>query len=115
MQYAAFRVVGGGHGYLAGTGGLRALCRRLPQWPVRWRCTSADVHPQTLTLDGASRRRFPGLPTHARSWHRPAVATLVSHLDRRSILILIVALRIERCMGPCAPIVANRASWREQP
>ena len=39
-------------------------------------------------------RRFLCLPTHARLWHRPAVATpIFSHLDCRSVLILIVALQ----------------------
>ena len=45
-------------------------------------------------LDGASCRRFPCLPTRSRLWHRPGRCDIdFSHLDCRSVLILIVALQ----------------------
>ena len=55
--------------------------------------TGADLTVAPGPRRGASRRRFPCLPTHVPLWQRPGRCdTGFSHLDCRSVLILIVAL-----------------------
>ena len=62
--------------------------------------TGADLTVAPGPRRGASRRRFPCLPTHVPLWQRPGRCdTGFSHLDCRSVLILIVALHVLFSMG----------------
>ena len=104
-------------------------CRRPAKWcrrPPAGSCSDATVpppDPADLTVSRGPRRRLPpplpGLATHARLWHRPGRCdTDLSHLDCRSVLILIVALQrvgIGRRNGLSPHVRGNRSRYPRCP